>query len=154
VLDFLEGHQDPAQRRQHCGKGGDSSSRGSKTLQTATLDPKKSVELRMKDGPIVGSRTIVLVPLCKVEVRVDVAFDYRLNGIPKFACDAVEDELSRETEEALTRIAREAERLAHAPKRPTSPSNREWSVPTWVYDNRSTRCSFLTCALPNLCVFV
>ena len=76
--------------------------------QTVTLDPKKSVEVKMTEGPMIGTRITTLSPLSDSNTRVDVSWRVEFR-VPTFVRGMVKREVEKGTEHALDRIAREAE---------------------------------------------
>jgi carbon monoxide dehydrogenase subunit G len=81
-----------------------------KSLQTLVLDPKRSVILTMTKGPLIGTRKMVLNPSGKDRTRIDVTWEFELQGIPGFAQSFVKNNISEVTERALDQITEEAER--------------------------------------------
>ena len=76
-----------------------------KGLQTLILNPRASTILRMTNGPLIGIRKILLNSLSKKTTRIDVVWEFELEGIPEFAHSFVKNSISRVTENALTQIA-------------------------------------------------
>ena len=76
--------------------------------QTVTLDPKKSVEVKMTKGPMIGTRVTTLSPLADSTTRVDVSWRIEFR-VPAFVRGMVKREVEKGTESALNRIAKEAE---------------------------------------------
>jgi ribosome-associated toxin RatA of RatAB toxin-antitoxin module len=76
--------------------------------QTVTLDPKKSVEVKMTKGPMIGTRLTTLSPMADSNTRVDVSWRIEFS-VPAFVRGMVKREVEKGTENALDRIAREAE---------------------------------------------
>jgi len=68
------------------------------------LDPKRSIATKLTGGPVVGERSLVLIPMSRNSTRVDVRWRFQPKGIPKFAPDLLGEEIARQTEEALNRI--------------------------------------------------
>ena len=76
-----------------------------KSLQTLNLNPRTSTILRMTKGPLIGTRKIVLKSLGEKKTRIDVSWEFELEGIPEFAHSFVKNNISSVTESALTQIA-------------------------------------------------
>jgi carbon monoxide dehydrogenase subunit G len=76
--------------------------------QTVTLNPKKSVEVKMTEGPLIGTRLTTLSPVGDSNTRVDVSWRIEF-GVPAFVRGMVKREVEKGTEHALNRIAKEAE---------------------------------------------
>lgn len=84
--------------------------RGLKGRQTVVLYPKKSIELTLSEGPMIGTRIITLIPSSdneKTTTRVNVSWDVKLSdNIPLLFRGIVRERIAEATEEALDRIAR------------------------------------------------
>jgi carbon monoxide dehydrogenase subunit G len=82
--------------------------KNSKCRQTVTLNPKKSVEVKITDGPMKGTKTITLVPN-RENTTIDVAWDIRLSGFLGIFTGMVKKHIAEGSEEALDRIAKAVE---------------------------------------------
>jgi hypothetical protein len=80
--------------------------RNSKGSQIVELHPKKSIEVALTKGPMIGSRIITLIPSSDKTTKVDVLWDVKLSGIPLLFRRVVRERIAEGTEEALDRIAR------------------------------------------------
>ena len=80
----------------------------SKTMQTVTLNPKSSIDTRITEGPIMGSRVITLSET-EGKTKVNVAWDFKLAGFLSIFSGMVKKHISEGTEQALERIAKAAE---------------------------------------------
>ncbi len=80
----------------------------SKTLQTVTINPKTSIETKITDGPITGSRIVTLDAAGK-GTKVDVVWDFKLGGFLGMFGGMVKKHIAEGTEQALERIARAVE---------------------------------------------
>ncbi len=76
-----------------------------KSLQTLVLDPKRSMILTMTKGPLIGTRKIVLNGSDGDLTRIDVIWEFELDGIPGFAQSFVKNTISAVTESALDQIS-------------------------------------------------
>ncbi len=76
--------------------------------QTVTLNPKRSVEVKMTKGPIVGTRVTTLSTMTDSKTRIEVSWNIEFR-VPAFVRDMVKGEVEEGTEKALNRIAKEAE---------------------------------------------
>jgi len=76
--------------------------------QTVTLNPKKFVEVKMTEGPMVGTRVTTLTPMTDSHTRVDVSWRIEFR-VPAVVRGMVKREVEKGTEHALNRIAKEAE---------------------------------------------
>ncbi|MDQ3885035.1 MAG: SRPBCC family protein, partial [Thermoproteota archaeon] len=58
--------------------------RTSKGHQIVKLHPKKSIEVRLTEGPMIGNRIITLIPSSSdnEKTKVNVSWDVKLSGIP------------------------------------------------------------------------
>jgi carbon monoxide dehydrogenase subunit G len=83
-----------------------------KTRQTLVFSPKKSIRLSIEGESMSGERTIMVSPAGEAETTVEVVWGLELNGVPGFVEGIVKGQISKVTEEALKKIATEAERLA------------------------------------------
>jgi len=81
-------------------------------LQTVTLTPNRSVEVKMTKGPMMGTRTTSLTSLDDSRTRIEVRWDVELR-VPGFVQSMVKREVVKGTEEALDRILKESERVAN-----------------------------------------
>ncbi len=81
-----------------------------KSVQTILMDPKKSLTLKMTQGPLVGTRKIILTSLDANRTRVDITWEFDLVNIPRFAESFVKDRITEVTENALQQMALGAER--------------------------------------------
>jgi hypothetical protein len=79
------------------------------TLQTLVLDTKRSIKLTLKGESIIGGRMIALVP-SENGTRVDVVWEFELKDVPGFVQSIVKNQISKATDDALSKIAAEAER--------------------------------------------
>jgi len=81
---------------------------GHEGCQTVTLNPKKFVEVKMTEGPMVGTRVTTLTPMTDSHTRVDVSWRIEFR-VPAVVRGMVKREVEKGTEHALNRIAKEAE---------------------------------------------
>jgi hypothetical protein len=80
-----------------------------KGRQTVVLYPKKSIEVKLTDGPMIGTRIITLIPSSsdnEKTTKVNVSWDIKLSNIPLLFRGIVRERIVEATEEALDRIAR------------------------------------------------
>lgn len=80
-----------------------------KARQTIILNPKRSVEIRMTKGPILGTRVTTLSQVDDGNARIDVSWNFTPSGVPAFVHEMVKIEISNGTKEALKKIANELE---------------------------------------------
>ena len=81
----------------------------SKCRQTVLLNPNKSVEIIITEGPIKGTKTVILHPLDNRKTRIDVVWKIKLTGFLSVFAGMVKGHISKGTDEALVRIAEAAE---------------------------------------------
>ena len=80
----------------------------SKCRETVVIDPEKSVEIRITDGPMRGTKTVALSPVGD-KTKVDVVWDIKLAGFLGMFTGMVKKHIAEGTEEALDRIAKAVE---------------------------------------------
>ena len=80
----------------------------SKTIQTVTLNPRSSIETRIIEGPIIGTKLVTLNEN-DGKTRVDVEWDFKLAGLLSMFSGMVKKHINEGTEQALERIALGAE---------------------------------------------
>jgi carbon monoxide dehydrogenase subunit G len=80
----------------------------SKCRQTVVLNPKKSVEIAITDGPLKGTKVVTLNSSGD-KTRIDVVWDIKLVGFLGMFTGMVKKHIAEGTEEALTRIAKAVE---------------------------------------------
>jgi ribosome-associated toxin RatA of RatAB toxin-antitoxin module len=87
--------------------------RKSKSRQTILLNPKKSVEITMTDGPVRGTRVVRVSPMDddnnKTKTNIEISLDIDLSNIPILGRSIVKNNLANDTKEALSRIAKVVE---------------------------------------------
>jgi polyketide cyclase/dehydrase/lipid transport protein len=79
--------------------------RNSICKEVITLNPKNSVEKKITDGAITGTKNIVLTPIETNKTRVDVQWDIRVKGIFGLFRGLIKKHISEGTEDALHRIS-------------------------------------------------
>lgn len=82
--------------------------RDSKCRQTVVLNPKRSVEVAITEGPFKGTKVVTLSP-SDTGTKVDVAWDIKLAGFLSMFTGMVKKHIAEGTEEALERIAKAVE---------------------------------------------
>jgi ribosome-associated toxin RatA of RatAB toxin-antitoxin module len=81
----------------------------SRCRQTVLLNPNKSVEIIITEGPIKGTKTVMLHLLDNRKTRIDVVWEIKLTGFLSIFSGMVKGHISKGTDEALVRIAEAAE---------------------------------------------
>jgi carbon monoxide dehydrogenase subunit G len=79
-----------------------------KTMQTVTLNPMTSIDTKIIEGPITGSRIVTLSPL-DGKTRVEVVWNFKLAGMLSIFGGMVKKHIAEGTEQALERIAKAVE---------------------------------------------
>ncbi len=80
----------------------------SKCRQTVVLNPKKSVEISITEGPLRGTKVLTLSPSGD-KTRIDVVWEIKLAGFLGMFTGMVKKHIAEGTEEALERIAKAVE---------------------------------------------
>jgi uncharacterized protein YndB with AHSA1/START domain len=83
-----------------------------KSRQTLLLDPKKSIKLTMTAEALDGERVMLVVPVAADTTRIDVTWNLTPTGVPTFVQGIVKNQIAKATEDALAKIAKEAESMA------------------------------------------
>lgn len=81
----------------------------SKCRQTVLLTPKKSIEIMITEGPIKGTKTVLLNPLDNYKTRIDVVWNIKLARFLGVFTGIVKRHIAKGTDEALVRIAKAVE---------------------------------------------
>lgn len=76
--------------------------------QTVVLDPEKSVNITITEGPMKGTKNITLTSQGS-STRIDVAWDVKLTGFLGMFSGMVKKHIAEGTEEALDRITKAVE---------------------------------------------
>ena len=74
-----------------------------------TIDPKKSVKIRIIDGPMKGTKNIIINDIGNNKTRIDVEWDIKITGIFGMFTRMVKKHISEGTDEALERISKTVE---------------------------------------------
>lgn len=80
--------------------------RNSKGRQILELHPKKSKEVTLTEGPMIGNRIITLIPSSDEITKINVSWDVELSGIPLLIRGVIRERIAEVTEETPDRIAR------------------------------------------------
>ncbi len=80
--------------------------RNSICKEIVTLDPKKSVKISIIDGPMKGTKNIMINDVGNNKTRIDVVWDIKLAGFLGMFTRMVKKHISEGTEEALERISK------------------------------------------------
>ena len=79
-----------------------------KCRQTVVLNPKRSVEIAITEGPLKGTKVVTLSPRGN-NTKIDVVWDIKLAGFLGMFTGMVKKHIAEGTEEALERIAKAVE---------------------------------------------
>jgi carbon monoxide dehydrogenase subunit G len=82
--------------------------KNSKCRQTVVINPKKSVEIAITEGPMKGTKVITLSPFGD-RTRIDVVWDIKLAGFLGMFTGTVKKHVAEGSNEALERIAKAVE---------------------------------------------
>ncbi len=80
--------------------------RNSICKEIVTLDPKKSVKISIIDGPMKGTKNIMINDVGNNKTRIDVEWNIKLAGFLGMFTRIVKKHISEGTEEALERISK------------------------------------------------
>lgn len=80
--------------------------RNSICKEIVTIDSKKSVKIRIIDGPMKGTKNIMINDVGNNKTRIDVEWDIKLAGFLGMFTRMVKKHISEGTEEALERISK------------------------------------------------
>jgi uncharacterized protein YndB with AHSA1/START domain len=81
-----------------------------KTHQFVTVNPEQMlIQTNITEGPVTGSKVIMLTPLSDNKTKVDVLWNLDLSSIPTLVRGFAKDNFIKTTEEALGKIAQAAQ---------------------------------------------
>lgn len=80
--------------------------RDSVCREIVILDPKKSINIEIIEGPMKGKKTIALSAIENNSTRIDVEWDIRINGSFAIFTRIIKRHILSGTQEALERISR------------------------------------------------
>jgi uncharacterized protein YndB with AHSA1/START domain len=83
--------------------------KNSKCMESVVLNPMKSIEISITDGPMKGAKNITLNDL-NGKTKVDVVWDIKLSGMMSMFTAMVKGHIEQGTEDALERISVDAEK--------------------------------------------
>ena len=79
--------------------------RNSKCREIVRLDNKKSINIEIIEGPMIGRKTITLKTIKNHTTRIDVEWDIRLSGFYGIFTGMIKKHILKGSEEALGRIS-------------------------------------------------
>lgn len=82
--------------------------RNSVCKEIVSLDAKNAVKKRIIDGPIRGTKDIILTPIGTNKTRVDVNWAITVNGLFELFAWIIIRHISKGTQDALNRISDKA----------------------------------------------
>jgi ribosome-associated toxin RatA of RatAB toxin-antitoxin module len=80
--------------------------RNSVCREIVTIDPKKSINIEIIEGPMKGKKTIALSAIENNSTRIDVEWDITINGLFVIFTRIIKRHILNGTQEALERISR------------------------------------------------
>lgn len=80
--------------------------RNSVCQEIVTIDPKKSINIEIIEGPMKGKKTIALSAIENNIARIDVEWDITINGLFVIFTRIIKRHILNGTQEALERISR------------------------------------------------
>ena len=84
--------------------------RNSKCLELVTLVPRKQITIVIIEGPIVGTKTIILTKIDAEKCEIKVDWDIHMKGLMSLFTLFIRKHILEGTDEALKRIAKKVER--------------------------------------------
>lgn len=82
--------------------------RNSVCREVVTLDPKKSVNIKIIDGPLKGTKNIMINVIADNKTRVNVQWEIKIKGFFGLFTGMIKKHISEGTEDALQRISKAA----------------------------------------------
>jgi ribosome-associated toxin RatA of RatAB toxin-antitoxin module len=76
--------------------------------EVVTLDPKKSVNIKITDGPMKGTKNITINAITENKTRVEVHWHIKMKGFFGLFTGMIKKHISEGTEDALQRISKAA----------------------------------------------
>ena len=73
--------------------------------EIVTLDVKNAIKKRIVNGPIIGTKEIMLTPIGTNQTRVDVKWDITVKGFYGLFMRIIKNHISQGTRDALSRIS-------------------------------------------------
>ncbi len=83
--------------------------KNSKCMETVVLNPKKSIDIQITEGPMKGSKVITISDIGG-KTKVDVVWDIKLTGMMSMFTGMVKGHIEQGTKDALERISADAEK--------------------------------------------
>ena len=83
--------------------------RNSRCIETVMLNPKHSIEVKITEGPLYGSKTIKLKSAEQDKTIIDILWNVKLVGLLEVFTLIVKMYIAKQTEKALEGIASAAE---------------------------------------------
>lgn len=80
--------------------------RNSVCREIVILDPKKSINIEIMEGPIKGKKTIALSNIENNSTRIDVEWNIKINGLFVIFTQIIKKHILCGTQEALERISK------------------------------------------------
>lgn len=83
--------------------------RNSVSNQKVVLNPKKSIEMTIKTGPLIGTKIIRLDPSGDNKTKIDVSWNIEKWNVPFIGKSIIQNQIKKSTAEALGEIAKAVE---------------------------------------------
>jgi ribosome-associated toxin RatA of RatAB toxin-antitoxin module len=80
--------------------------RNSVCREIVIIDPKKSINIEIMEGPIKGKKTIALSNIENNFIRIDVEWNIKINGLFVIFTQIIKKHILSGTQEALERISK------------------------------------------------
>ena len=80
--------------------------KNSKCKETVVLEDKKSVKIKITDGPINGTKTIMINPIGDTKTKIDVIWNIKVTGLLGMFHGMIKKHITKGTKEAIDRISK------------------------------------------------
>ncbi|HZE78659.1 MAG TPA: SRPBCC family protein [Nitrososphaeraceae archaeon] len=74
--------------------------------ETVVLEDKKSVKIKITDGPINGTKTIIINPIGDTKTKIDVIWNIKVTGLLGMFHGMVKKHIAKGTKDAIDRISK------------------------------------------------
>jgi carbon monoxide dehydrogenase subunit G len=74
--------------------------------ETVVLEDKKSVIIKITDGPINGTKSIIINPIGDTKTKIDVIWNIKVTGLLGMFHGMVKKHIAKGTKEAIDRISK------------------------------------------------
>ena len=80
--------------------------KNSKCKETVVLEDKKSIKIKITDGPINGTKTIIINPIGDTKTKIDVIWNIKVTGLLGMFPGMIKKRIAKGTNDAIDRSAR------------------------------------------------